>query len=409
MASLLRRQSCEYEPPSLRRSDFITASTPPKRALGDGGSSAGGSPQELSPSPFKRPRSQLFSPERGGGRGGGEQQPGRSASQPRGGGRPPRPPQPARQEPPLQQPPGEVEDEDEAPELAAPVQPHVLDLRHAGQAPPQPQQQAGRPQPAGLGGSGQPGGARRRRTLTAARHGSRQERAGSGQLPLGGDEVCGPDRLGFGADAPGNARLGFGGPAPGPPFPGGPLLQAAPPLGFGGPASGGACPGGPLAEPARPSNASSLTPGLAGGAAAAAAAALLSPPRAGAGVSAGTWQPGAGGMATPNRPPGQQALLNLFGSPSFERLAGALLGLGWAGPRGLALAARARASPAQPAAHAPLPPPPPPTGCLTPPSGGRTQPSAATLAALASPQPSCVHEPFWTPFTGLFKVRGAGF
>ena len=46
-------------------------------------------------------------------------------------------------------------------------------------------------------------------------------------------------------------------------------------------------------------------------------------------------------------------------------------------------------------------------GYRSPPSAGRTQPSAATLAALQSPQPSCVHEPFWTPFTGLFKVSTA--
>jgi hypothetical protein len=75
---------------------------------------------------------------------------------------------------------------------------------------------------------------------------------------------------------------------------------------------------------------------------------------------------GAPGSATttPSRPSAQQSVMNLLGSPMFERM----------------------------------------VGCATPPSAGRTQPSAATLAALQSPQPSRVPEPFWTPFTGLFQV-----
>lgn len=120
-------------------------------------------------------------------------------------------------------------------------------------------------------------------------------------------------------------------------------------------------------EAGRPSNASCLT-GMRGqdaiaAAAAAAAAALMSPPRPMRGARAGA--PGSATTTTPNRPTTHQNVMNLLGSPMFERM----------------------------------------VGCATPPSAGRTQPSAATLAALQSPQPSRVPEPFWTPFTGLFQVR----
>ena len=118
----------------------------------------------------------------------------------------------------------------------------------------------------------------------------------------------------------------------------------------------------------RPSNASCLT-GLRGqdamaAAAAAAAAALMSPPRPVRGGRAAA--PGSA-TTTPSRHGAQQHVMNLLGSPMFERM----------------------------------------VGCATPPSAGRTQPSAATLAALQSPQPSRVPEPFWTPFTGLFQVGGS--
>lgn len=52
-----------------------------------------------------------------------------------------------------------------------------------------------------------------------------------------------------------------------------------------------------------------------------------------------------------------------------------------------------------------------PAGCRTPSTTGRqagTQLTAATLAALQSPQPSNVLEPYWTPFTGLFREPGVG-
>lgn len=65
MAHLLRRESCEFEPPSLRRSDFITASTPPKRAVGDRPEVRNS--DELSPSPFKRARSSRGAPAVSGG------------------------------------------------------------------------------------------------------------------------------------------------------------------------------------------------------------------------------------------------------------------------------------------------------------------------------------------------------
>eukprot|EP00775_Hariotina_reticulata_P010348 gene10348-10505_t len=117
--------------------------------------------------------------------------------------------------------------------------------------------------------------------------------------------------------------------------------------------------------PARPSNASSLT-GLRCGAEAAAAAAInstaavfMSPPPVMRTAGRSSRQ-----MVTPRQPPQQHNLANMLCSPSFDRV----------------------------------------TGGVTPPSAaGHTQPSAATLAALQSPLPSRVHEPFWTPFTGLFK------
>lgn len=116
----------------------------------------------------------------------------------------------------------------------------------------------------------------------------------------------------------------------------------------------------------RPSNASSFT-GLRGqdamaAAAAAVAAVFMSPPPA---VRGSRLAPPGSAMTTPNRPTTQHNIMNLLGSPMFERM----------------------------------------VSCATPPSAGRTQPSAATLAALQSPQPSRVPEPFWTPFTGLFQVR----
>jgi hypothetical protein len=97
-------------------------------------------------------------------------------------------------------------------------------------------------------------------------------------------------------------------------------------------------------------------------AAAVAAAVFMSPPPPVRGSRLGV--PGSA-TTTPNRPTAQHNALGILGSPMFERM----------------------------------------VGCGTPPSGGRTQPSAATLAALQSPQPSRVPEPFWTPFTGLFQVR----
>jgi hypothetical protein len=118
-------------------------------------------------------------------------------------------------------------------------------------------------------------------------------------------------------------------------------------------------------EAGRPSNASSLTQmrdaDAMAAAAAAAAAVFMSPPPPVRGSRLGV--PGSA-TTTPNRPAAQHNALGILGSPMFERM----------------------------------------VGCATPPSGGRTQPSAATLAALQSPQPSRVPEPFWTPFTGLFQV-----
>lgn len=120
----------------------------------------------------------------------------------------------------------------------------------------------------------------------------------------------------------------------------------------------------------RPSNASSLT-GLqapeasaAAAAAAAVAAVFMSPPPAARGSRLA---PPGSATITPNRPGAQHNVMGLLGSPMFERM----------------------------------------VGCATPPSAGRTQPSAATLAALQSPQPSHMPEPFWTPFTGLFQVGWA--
>lgn len=118
----------------------------------------------------------------------------------------------------------------------------------------------------------------------------------------------------------------------------------------------------------RPSNASSLTgfkgqqDTVAAAAAAVAAAVFMSPPPAVRGSRLGA--PPGSATTTPNRPAAQSSVMGLLGSPMFERM----------------------------------------VGCATPPSAGRTQPSAATLAALQSPQPSRVPEPFWTPFTGLFQV-----
>jgi hypothetical protein len=138
-------------------------------------------------------------------------------------------------------------------------------------------------------------------------------------------------------------------------------------MGFRGP--GGCLPAEQGDAIGRPSNASSLT-GLPGqdamsAAAAAVAAVFMSPPPAVRGSRLGA--PGSATI-TPNRSAAQQNLMGLLGSPMFERM----------------------------------------VGCATPPSAGRTQPSAATLAALQSPQPSRVPEPFWTPFTGLFQVRPNG-
>lgn len=135
-------------------------------------------------------------------------------------------------------------------------------------------------------------------------------------------------------------------------------------MGFRGP--GGCLPAEQGDAIGRPSNASSLT-GLRGqdamaAAAAAVAAVFMSPPPAVRGSRLG---PPGSATTTPSRPAAQHNLMGLLGSPMFERM----------------------------------------VGCATPPSAGRTQPSAATLAALQSPQPSRVPEPFWTPFTGLFQVR----
>jgi hypothetical protein len=120
--------------------------------------------------------------------------------------------------------------------------------------------------------------------------------------------------------------------------------------------------------PARPSNASSYT-GLRGHDAGAAAggANFMSPPPRARGGRRHQRQGGSANTTPAKAGAGQQPPMGLLGSPMFERMMMA--------------------------------------ACATPPSAGHTQPSAATLAALQSPQPSRVHEPFWTPFTGLFQVR----
>lgn len=141
-------------------------------------------------------------------------------------------------------------------------------------------------------------------------------------------------------------------------------------MGFGRAAGGGLRADHQVDAAGRPSNASSLTgfrgqDAMAAAAAAVAAAVFMSPPPAVRGNRLG---PPGSATTTPSRPSAQQSVMGLLGSPMFERM----------------------------------------VGCATPPSAGRTQPSAATLAALQSPQPSRVPEPFWTPFTGLFQVRQAG-
>lgn len=198
----------------------------------------------------------------------------------------------------------------------------------------------------------------------------------------------------------------------------------------------GSYPNGPLPDPpARPSNASSLT-GVNAEAAAAggstAAAFLSPPPVARVPGSSSRWRESTGAMVTPRRPAAQQNLMNLLGSPSFDRMAG-VRGEGWAcaGAKEVCCAWSGDNNSYTTGLHCRMV-----SACVleqqhpvqllckmvapvlsharcmrffcagyaSPPSAGRTQPSAATLAALQSPQPSCVHEPFWTPFTGLFKV-----
>lgn len=66
--------------------------------------------------------------------------------------------------------------------------------------------------------------------------------------------------------------------------------------------------------------------------------------------------------------------------------------------------------PAVPATHFVKPLPAPlashAAGCATPTTlNAHSQPSPATLALLQSPQASAMLEPFWTPLTGLAKVR----
>ncbi|WIA09263.1 hypothetical protein OEZ85_008671 [Tetradesmus obliquus] len=294
MAHLLRRESCEFEPPSLRRSDFITASTPPKRHHAPEHADALREADELSPSPFKRARSSrgaLFG--RPGAAGADAEDARELASSLGRSGR------------------------DAAAAIAAAAADDGMDSEEE-------------PHAAAAGG----GGRRASRLHAAAAEFGDAE--GDSYMDAGVEEEEEDDEAAAGEDP----ILGFG------------LGSSSYP--------------GPLPDPpARPSNASSLTACNADGAAAGStAAAFLSPPPvARVPGSSSRWRESTGAMVTPRRPTAQQNLMNLLASPSFDRMA----------------------------------------GYASPPSAGRTQPSAATLAALQSPQPSCVHEPFWTPFTGLFK------
>lgn len=296
MAHLLRRESCEFEPPSLRRSDFITASTPPKRHHAPEHADALREADELSPSPFKRARSS---------RGALFGRPGEAGA-----------------------------DAEDARQLASSLGRSGRDAAAAIAAAAADDGMDSEEEPHAAAAAAGGGGRRASRLHAAvAEYGDAE---GDSYMDAGVEEEEEDDEAAAGEDP----ILGFG------------LGSSSYP--------------GPLPDPpARPSNASSLTACNADGAAAGStAAAFLSPPPvARVPGSSSRWRESTGAMVTPRRPTVQQNLMNLLASPSFDRMA----------------------------------------GYASPPSAGRTQPSAATLAALQSPQPSCVHEPFWTPFTGLFK------
>lgn len=228
MAHLLRRESCDFEPPSLRRSDFITASTPPKRNTQERPELRNS--DELSPSPFKRARSSrgaLF-----GAPAAAEQDSSVAPTQPAGRGT----------DPVAYRDQDEVVSEDEE-------QPFVRDGACAQQIKVEQDQ-------------------------VEADADSYMDTKVEAET---GDELAGgADMLGFGLA---NGRYDQ-----------------------------------PLPDPARPSNASCLT--VAG---AAAAAFLSPPPVTRVPGSSNRWH---GGMATPRRPTAQQNLMQLLGSPSFDRMPG---------------------------------------------------------------------------------------
>lgn len=222
MAHLLRRESCEFEPPSLRRSDFITASTPPKRTIEERPEVHNS--DELSPSPFKRARSSrgaLFVA-------------------------------PAAAEQASSMAPART-----ARKTGVPCQDEAATQHDEEQASDSDHQQHG------------------------GCH-DQEEPAADNYMDSEVDEHA-EDELDNDASI-----LGFG-------------------------AAGGR--NQALPHPARPSNASCLT-----AAGSTAAAAFLSPPPVPrVPGSSGRWH---GGMITPRRPTAQQNLMNLLGSPSFDRMPG---------------------------------------------------------------------------------------